>query len=137
VSAATISSACSLKDFDPAPQNWTGFYVGGQLGYQCNRDKFEDLGFDVPTQGELDYDRFVGGIHVRANRQTRSFVIGIEADVEYANGSGSGHHLSSDTLKIQSFYHYQILVCSALCSEFPNTFGNTLVTPAWDPSTRE
>jgi outer membrane immunogenic protein len=50
--------------------NWTGFYVGGHVGYGWG-----DL-------NGVDVDGFLGGVQVGANLQfARNWVIGVEADI--------------------------------------------------------
>jgi outer membrane immunogenic protein len=58
--------------------NWTGFYVGGHVGYGWG-----DL-------GGADVDGFLGGVQVGANWQFAShWVIGVEADIA-ATDIGTG-----------------------------------------------
>lgn len=85
----------------PAPMfvamNWTGFYVGAQVGYSWGNHRISRLdatgavrvfgGF--PLSDENDVDGFVGGLHVGYNYQTGSFVFGIEADGEFSDAKYS------------------------------------------------
>ena len=77
--------------FAPVPVfTWTGFYVGGQVGYGWNAN---DNDFDVPVGYTVDGlpftgfggdegDGFLAGVHAGYNVQLGSFVIGVEGDVE-------------------------------------------------------
>jgi outer membrane immunogenic protein len=68
----------------PAPIfTWTGFYVGGQVGYAWGQnnvnfgDNFGDYAaFSYNTSG------VIGGAHVGYNLQLNQFVIGLEGDVD-------------------------------------------------------
>jgi len=71
--------------------SWTGFYVGGQVGYGSSR--VSGVGCAAPglactpfsnTRGGL-----VGGLHAGYNWQINSFVLGLEADVELNGARGS------------------------------------------------
>ena len=67
------------------PFTWTGFYVGGNVGYGFGNDEDSDIsdsgGRDLDSFG-LDADGFFVGAQVGANYQMDSFVIGIEADIQ-------------------------------------------------------
>lgn len=58
--------------------DWTGFYLGGQAGY---------LNGNADANGDsTDFDGFVGGIYGGYNHDFGKFVIGGEADYNWANG---------------------------------------------------
>ena len=69
-----------------APYSWSGFYVGGNLGYASATTKWTGGAgdFSVSPNG------FVGGATIGYNVQTGEFVWGIEGDIDYANLRGSG-----------------------------------------------
>lgn len=54
--------------------DWTGFYIGGQVGGQWGNDL-----------NGLKPDGVVGGVHVGYNWQTGALVVGVESDFEGAN----------------------------------------------------
>jgi outer membrane immunogenic protein len=59
---------------------WTGFYVGGQIGYGFGRD-----GISSPAAGvftSTSPNGVVGGAHVGYNYQINQFVVGLEGDVD-------------------------------------------------------
>jgi len=72
--------------------SWTGFYIGGQVGYAWGRDSTTEyftgtntltgIGWNYPVSG------VVGGLYAGANYQIGSFVIGAEADIEGTNIKG-------------------------------------------------
>ena len=71
-----------LRDTAPAPAaratrafDWTGFYLGAQVGNQQLRAKTEILSATSSS--------FFGGLHAGYNKQLDSLVIGVEGDLEY------------------------------------------------------
>ena len=72
------------------PFSWTGFYVGGQIGYQWTQDDFSDPVRVPPVVGSIDLDGFIGGVHAGYNAQFGAVVVGIEGDIEWSNASASG-----------------------------------------------
>lgn len=78
--AADLPSVAPYEAAAPAGYyDWTGFYVGAQVGYA-----FADSDFGG------DADGFVGGVHAGYNYQINNWVVGVEADVEYSDASASG-----------------------------------------------
>lgn len=96
--SVTAASAADLPSrvapapvFTPVPVfTWTGFYVGGQIGYGWNAN---DNDFDVPVGYTVDGlpftgfggdegDGFLAGVHAGYNVQLGSFVVGVEGDIE-------------------------------------------------------
>ena len=73
----------------PVYSGWTGFYIGGQVGYQYGYFRETDFftGTDLATgfTQRFNPDGIVGGGHIGFNLQTGAFVWGIEGDIE---GSG-------------------------------------------------
>jgi opacity protein-like surface antigen len=67
----------------PASRDWSGFYVGGQLGYG-----------DVDSNGAgLDGNGFLGGVHGGYRWDFGQFVLGTELDYDTADinlGGGAG-----------------------------------------------
>ena len=69
---------------------WTGFYVGVNAGYGWNDNDHAVVtpaGPFSPSTGEDD-GGFVGGAQVGYNFQFGSFVVGVEADLQYADLGG-------------------------------------------------
>jgi outer membrane immunogenic protein len=69
--------------------NWSGFYVGGNLGAGFANSSWTD-----PFTGAHDTfskDGFIGGGQVGANWQINALVLGIEGDFDWTSLKGSGH----------------------------------------------
>jgi outer membrane immunogenic protein len=67
---------------------WTGFYVGVNAGYGWNNN---DVSVTLPSGATFTSDDeggFVGGAQVGYNYQIGSLVLGIEADLQYADLGG-------------------------------------------------
>src|SRR5215207_744501 len=72
---------------------WTGFYVGGNLGWGWRDDDNETVvltgpGIPAGLVGTLNFDNgndgnFTGGGQIGYNYQIGSFVIGVEADIQW------------------------------------------------------
>ncbi|MER9431518.1 outer membrane protein [Mesorhizobium sp. M0408] len=86
---ATLTSAMAADVVQELPvastYDWTGGYVGGQIGYAWGRDHIQDENL---ADGSTDYsDKFkmrgvTGGVFAGYNMQWGSVVGGIEGDVE-------------------------------------------------------
>ncbi|QIG48732.1 porin family protein [Nordella sp. HKS 07] len=87
VGLSGVSLAADVVEPMPAAYDWTGVYVGGQVGWQW----FEGDISDPATNrfGSVDDDDFVYGGHIGANYQIDSIVLGIEGDIEGTNISAS------------------------------------------------
>lgn len=75
----------------PELYSWTGFYVGGQIGYSWASDKTSFVALNGALAGvAFDYntDGVVGGGHAGFNYQMGGFVIGVEGDVEAVDAKG-------------------------------------------------
>jgi outer membrane immunogenic protein len=78
----------------PSPLfNWTGCYVGGQVGYGSAREHWyygywdgTDYNLDM---GKHNADGFLGGAAVGCNYQTGLWVFGLEGDFNWGNLTGS------------------------------------------------
>jgi outer membrane immunogenic protein len=102
LAAATFAlgvSAASAADLgqrpvykaQPAPvmaaYNWSGFYVGGHLGYAWSSEEVSSA--LTGLTGTTDPDGFLGGAQIGFNWQTGAFVFGVEADWSWTNADGS------------------------------------------------
>jgi len=105
--AASAASAADLpiRSAPPAPViaavpifTWTGFYVGANagVGWNTNDDNdvlfVPDVGFISP--GSNDDAVFVGGGQIGYNYQIGAFVLGAEADLQWAD---VGNRFGSDS----------------------------------------
>src|SRR6266849_2879001 len=80
--------------------NWSGFYVGGNVGYSWGRSGNSETLSDLGTRAALftntsrnDVNGVIGGGQVGYNWQTSNWLFGLEADIQ-----GSGERGSSSTV---------------------------------------
>jgi outer membrane immunogenic protein len=70
--------------------NWSGFYLGGNLGVGFNHGSISDT-FGLYNWGVNNNATFAGGGQVGANYQFNSVVVGVEGDFDwFANNNNSG-----------------------------------------------
>jgi outer membrane immunogenic protein len=76
--------------------NWTGFYLGGNLGYARSPGSVDISAVSLPNTGGAPLlnlsetmSGLFGGVQIGANWQTGNAVFGIEADVQATNQSVS------------------------------------------------
>jgi outer membrane immunogenic protein len=97
--AADLPNTKGPPVFAPPPPpvfTWTGFYVGGQAGYEWGRtvgDLYTDPGVFIEHLPGYDASGVVGGLHAGYNYQINQFVLGIEGDVEGSSYDGAGADL--------------------------------------------
>lgn len=98
--AADLPPAPPLYKAPPmvtAPMNWTGFYIGGDVGGAWSHSDSSWFGlpsaaaFTVnPTGGSNDGSGFAGGVHLGYNYQfAPAWVAGIEGDWTWTDAGGS------------------------------------------------
>jgi outer membrane immunogenic protein len=75
--------------------DWTGFYIGGNIGYSWGRSS-TDLGFSnstggglLATPGTFNMDGVIGGGQIGYNWQRDKWVFGLEADIQGSGQQGS------------------------------------------------
>src|SRR5262245_10255625 len=72
----------------PPPFNWTGFYLGGNIGgareTSTLSDNFTNVSFDRDNNG------FIGGVQLGYNYQVGSLVLGVEWDFDWTSIDASG-----------------------------------------------
>jgi outer membrane immunogenic protein len=78
----------------PALFNWTGFYIGANVGGTWFSDNASY--FEPATPG-----RVIGGGQVGANWQTGMFVLGVEADIDGRHLDGNGSYFPFAHAKYQ------------------------------------
>ena len=66
-----------------AAYNWSGFYIGGHLGYGWSKTDVHDL--VTGASGSADPSGFLAGGQIGFNWQTGAFVFGIEGDGSWTN----------------------------------------------------
>ena len=82
--------------YAPPVYNWSGFYVGGNLGAGFANSSWTD-----PFTGAHDTfskDGFIGGGQVGANWQINALVLGIEGDFDWTSLKGSGLDSRGNTI---------------------------------------
>jgi outer membrane immunogenic protein len=76
-----------------AAWSWTGFYVGGHLGYAWQKNSaagaYDDSGTLYPFDHGSKPSGFAGGGQIGYNWQNGNFVWGLEADISVLSGKGT------------------------------------------------
>jgi outer membrane immunogenic protein len=79
------------------PPLWTGFYLGGNIGYSWGRSDstltFSDATSGAvlaSTSGKFNLDGLIGGGQIGHNWQSGSWVLGLEADIQASAQKGDG-----------------------------------------------
>jgi outer membrane immunogenic protein len=102
-SVATSALAADLpaRTYTKAPVyvepvfDWTGFYVGGNVGYSWGRSSDTSTATNgaattfVTTSGKSNLDGVVGGGQIGYNWQIQNWVWGLEADIQGTGEKGS------------------------------------------------
>jgi outer membrane immunogenic protein len=91
--AADIRPAYKAAPVMPATYSWTGFYIGGHVGYGWGETNATPTGIVglLATPFSFDHDGFMGGGTIGFNYQYGNIVIGTEADISWSDVSGSGN----------------------------------------------
>lgn len=103
IAAIVVSGPAFAADLAPAPiepqpvvmplaYDWTGFYVGAQVGYAWG-----SLDTDAAFLPDPDTDGVVGGAHIGYNAQFNQIVVGLEGDIE-ASGMGGDERIGDFTV---------------------------------------
>jgi outer membrane immunogenic protein len=93
---ARAPAAVAPVAYAPPVYNWSGFYVGGNLGAG-----FADSSWSDPFTGAhntFSKSGFIGGGQVGANWQINALVLGIEGDFDWTGLKASGHDSASNTI---------------------------------------
>jgi outer membrane immunogenic protein len=98
-STAFIGAASAADIQRPAPAykapimaparvyDWTGFYVGGNVGYGWGQQDVSLAGVGI---GSPSVNGVIGGGQIGYNWQMNQLVLGLEADIQASGQSGSG-----------------------------------------------
>ena len=86
----------------PAPYNWSGFYVGGQVGYFWGRTRVEEDG--VVTEPHAKTNGVIGGVFGGYNWQNGPVVFGLEGDFSWTNAHGTGTAVTPITTQLPNTY---------------------------------
>jgi outer membrane immunogenic protein len=68
--------------------DWSGFYVGGHIGYFWGKTRVEEDG--VVTEPGAKTNGIVGGVLAGVNWQTGPYVLGLEGDFGWTRAHGTG-----------------------------------------------
>lgn len=103
MAVVTVSPAAFAADVfvqEPiAAYNWSGIYVGGQVGYAWGEAPFRNRTGDYLETTDYDPDGFLGGFYVGYNHQlSNKLVLGVDADINFANLKGGGNGYTRDAL---------------------------------------
>lgn len=99
-SASAFAADMPVKaPYHPAPTvfDWSGFYIGGDLGWQGSKIGLSDPDGDALTYGPK-HDSFALGAHIGAQRQMDQLVLGVEG--AYITGFG---HSTFNTASVEIF----------------------------------
>lgn len=112
---AVSGSAARAADLPPAPRapsavapvayappvyNWSGFYIGGNIG-----GGFADSSWSDPFTGAsntFNKDGFIGGGQVGANIQFNWLVLGVEGDFDWTGLKGGGTDAIGDSISTRT-----------------------------------
>lgn len=105
--AADLPPAYKAAPID-APYNWTGFYVGGNLGYGWAHANATATVGGVAAAASENLNGAIGGGQVGFNWQTGNWVLGLETDLQatgqsVTNVASSGGVTASETDKLPWF----------------------------------
>ncbi|WOJ89911.1 porin family protein [Methylocapsa polymorpha] len=90
--AADLRAPAPAPVYAPAPYNWSGLYIGGQIGYAWGNLNSTPYGFAAPA-GPLgtfllsgpfsgNPQGVIGGVHLGYNLQINQWLLGLEGDVD-------------------------------------------------------
>jgi outer membrane immunogenic protein len=121
--AADMAPVYKAPPLVPAPSyNWTGFYVGANVGGSWGRDN-TDLTLALPTRGggatessigsmSPAMNGVLGGLQAGYNWQSSFWVLGLETDIQATGQRGESRLM--DTILVPNF-------CIAPCTPVPPT----------------
>ena len=91
-----------------AAASWTGFYVGGNVGYSWGDLEAGNLTLNGNTiySSGVNVDGVIGGGQVGYNWQTGNFVVGLEADIQ---GHPGKMRMQLNRIAFQSLVHRRYL----------------------------
>jgi outer membrane immunogenic protein len=105
--AATNAFAADLPVYSKAPAvaavyDWTGLYIGTNLGYSWGRGSTDGTAIGTQTtppvvtpvsgllSGRANVNGFIGGGQLGYNWQRGTWLFGLEGDIQFSNERGSG-----------------------------------------------
>lgn len=98
--AADLPVYAPAAEAEPVVYNWSGAYLGAQLGYSWARDAESEENLQLGDV-ETNPDGFLGGVYAGYNWQLPSnLVLGAEADIAYAGVDGSATNPAGMTFRL-------------------------------------
>src|SRR5215211_4318918 len=101
--------------------NWTGFYVGGNIGGAWGRKELTERAASSLTH-DLDISGVVGGGQVGANLQVGGVVLGVQGDWDWTNADGNHGNCG--------LFLNRTITCNAKATDLASVTGR--VGLAWD-----
>lgn len=120
-------------------RNWTGFYLGGSVGYDWSRVRGTTTAFDGSTNGYtesesayLDPEGVSYGVQAGYNYQFRNGIVaGFEAELSRPSLSGTQYSYATEGANIvdhlQSMTHYDYDWSAGIKGKLGYSFGNVLL----------
>jgi len=104
-SMATNAADQSMPPSSAIPRffNWTGFYIGGNVGTSLGNGNFSDTLSGLNLSNSNNWS-FIGGGQVGGNYQFSNFVVGFEGDFDWTANNNN----STNTLRIPSLGTIQV-----------------------------
>jgi outer membrane immunogenic protein len=101
----------------PVAYNWSGFYVGGHVGYGWGDKDWNQTfsSFRLPLDaavGSASVDGFLGGAQVGFNWQAGQWVFGVEGDWSWTDASGCSFHGGTPATRVAPFDFRGYFGCS-------------------------
>jgi outer membrane immunogenic protein len=137
--AADVPARAYTKAPAPSPSyDWSGVYIGGQVGGASLSTQFKDYDDEFDNQG-LSPDRktrFTGGVYGGVNWQFGSFVVGVDAQWSYYNATVESFPFGEFD---PAFLRVKLNSAGSVKGRFGLAFTDTLVYvaagPAWANAT--
>jgi outer membrane immunogenic protein len=130
-SAADLNSAGGMKDGGYVPVNsWTGFYLGGNVGYGENGSSTDITslidGEAFATSAGFSSKGAFGGVQAGYNMQRDRFVYGVETDMHFA-GLNSSKDVLTDVDGLTRHLEQNVNWFGTVRGRLGYAFGSTLV----------
>jgi outer membrane immunogenic protein len=85
--------------YAPPPINWTGFYLGANVGGTWAQGNFTDSLFGLNLNSGSD---FITGEQIGFNYQIGAFVLGVDGTVDFSPNDSTGHGVATPVGTIQA-----------------------------------
>jgi outer membrane immunogenic protein len=130
-SAAAMAADLPARPYTKAPvmavdpaYDWSGFYIGGHVGYLWGRTRVVDDG--VLTESGAPTNGVIGGVLAGYNWQTGSHVFGLEGDIGATNARGHGLINTPPTVTISTPNAYDLNWTSHIVGKLGYAWGSWL-----------